>query len=390
MFNLIKQDKSTRARLGQLTTTHGIIDTPVFMPVGTFGAVKSLSNEELEKIGAQIILYNAYHLYLRPGKELIEQAGDMHKFSNWSRAILTDSGGFQIFSLGNHQVKKRNLISAKPLTRVTEAGAHFQSHIDGSKHFLTPEDIIHLQKIIGSDIIMPLDVCLEQPADYAQTKKALDITLDWARRSKAVERSQQLLFGIVQGGSYNDLRKTCAEKLIELDFNGYALGGVSVGEAKDKIYETINFTAPLLPENKPRYLMGLGTPVDLLETVSLGMDMFDCVLPTRNGRNGTAFTGQGKVVIRNARYSSDFRPIDEKCSCSACNNYTRAYIRHLLNIDEILGIRLISLHNIHFYVNLMKQIRRAISEDRFLEFKKEFLGEYNPDGSSGSNSHNQE
>lgn len=378
VFNLSKQDKLTKARLGKLTTAHGIVDTPVFMPVGTFGAVKSLSHKELEEVGAEIILYNAYHLYLRPGKELIEKAEGIHKFSGWNRAILTDSGGFQIFSLGNHQVKKRNLISAKPLSRVTQDGAHFQSHIDGSRHFLTPEDIIHLQKIIGSDIIMPLDVCLEQPSDYAQMKKAVEITLVWAERSKAAKKTKQQLFGIVQGGSYKDLRKLCTQKLIELNFDGYAIGGVSVGEPKEKIYETINFNAPLLPENKPRYLMGVGTPADLLEAVSLGMDIFDCVLPTRNGRNGTAFTKQGKLVIRNAQYSSDFKPIEEDCACLACQNYSRAYIRHLLNIDEILGIRLISLHNVYFYTSLMRQIRQAISEDKFLEFKKEFLSDYNP------------
>ncbi len=376
MINIIHQDKSTNARLGKLTTAHGIIDTPVFMPVGTFGAVKSLSHKELEEIGAQIILYNAYHLYLRPGKELIEKAGGMHKFSSWGKAVLTDSGGFQIFSLGNHQVKKRNLTSAKVLTRITEDGGYFQSHIDGSKHFLTPEDIIYLQKIIGSDIIMPLDICLEQPSDYAQSKKAVEVTIGWAKRSKQVKNSNQLLFGIVQGGSYKDLRQLCARELIELDFDGYAIGGVSVGESKDKIYEAISFAAPLLPKNKPRYLMGVGTPEDLLEAVSLGMDMFDCVLPTRNGRNGTAFTKYGTVVIRNARYSSDFKPIEEDCPCLACRNYTRAYIRHLLNIDEILGIRLISLHNVYFYINLMKQIRQAIEEDRFSAFKKEFLNQY--------------
>lgn len=376
MFTITRQDKITNARLGKLTTAHGIIDTPIFMPVGTFGAVKSISYQELEEIGTQIILYNAYHLYLRPGKELIEKAGGMHRFSGWNKAILTDSGGFQIFSLGNHQLKKRNLTSAKPLSRINENGAYFESHIDGSKHFLSPEDIIYLQKIIGSDIIMPLDICLEQPSDYAQTKKAAEITLNWAKRSKQAKKSGQLLFGIVQGGSFKDLRKLCAEKLIELDFDGYAIGGVSVGEEKGKIYETINFAAPLLPENKPRYLMGVGTPEDLVEAVSSGMDMFDCVLPTRNGRNGSAFTKYGTVVIRNARYSADFRPIEDGCGCLACRNYTRAYIRHLLNIDEILGIRLISLHNVYFYINLMKQIRQAIEESRFSEFKKEFLNEY--------------
>ncbi len=377
MFNLCKKDKLTQARLGKLITAHGIVDTPVFMPVGTFGAVKSLSHTELKEANTQIILYNTYHLYLRPGKEIIEKVGGMHNFSSWDGAILTDSGGFQIFSLGNHQVKKRNLISAKALTRITEEGAYFQSHIDGSKHFLTPEDIIYLQKIIGSDFIMPLDICLEQPADYAQTKKALDITLDWAKRSKKTKTTKQLLFGIVQGGNYKDLRRLSSDKLIELGFDGYAIGGVSVGEEKNKIYETINFTSPFLPEDKPRYLMGMGTPPDLLEAISSGMDMFDCVLPTRNGRNGTAFTKEGKIVIRNAQYSSDFTPIDKDCGCFSCKNYTRAYVRHLLNTDEILGIRLISLHNVFFYVNLMKETRQAIAEGSFLEFKNKFLNNYN-------------
>lgn len=378
MFSLIYKEKHTKARLGKLTTAHGEIDTPCFMPVGTQGTVKAVSPKELHDCGAQVILSNAYHLFLRPGTEVIKKAGGLHNFISWQKPILTDSGGYQVFSLAL-------------LRKIDDQGVEFQSHIDGAKHYINPEGVIEIQADLGSDIMMPLDECVHYPCSKDQAKVAMKRTINWARRSKAalgVRRSalaesqepnpgnRQLLFGIVQGATYEDLRKECAERILEIGFDGYAVGGVSVGEPKNLRYNIVNFVSGIMPQDKPRYLMGVGTIEDIIEAAELGIDMFDCVIPTRYGRNGTAFTSAGKMVIRNAPYIEDFRPLDERCACYACKNFSRAYLRHLFNTDEILGLRLVSLHNIHFYLETMRKIREAIKEDRFKEFKKEFLSNY--------------
>ncbi len=370
MFKIIKKDIKSKARLGEIETAHGSFETPAFMPVGTQATVKTLSNQELTDCGAQIILSNAYHLYLRPGGDIIEAAGGLHKFMGWDKPILTDSGGFQVFSLA-------------VLRKVSDEGVEFQSHIDGSKHFLTPEKMVGFQMTLGSDIMMVLDECVHYPCEYDLAKRAVIRTLDWAKRSvnssqMTVDREdrRQLLFGIVQGASYKDLRKECAERLIEMDFDGYALGGLAVGEPKEITREMTQFTAGLLPEGKPRYLMGVGTPQDLVESVASGIDMFDCVMPTRNGRNGTAFTNAGRVPLRNAENAKDFRPIEDGCGCYTCVTHTRGYIRHLFNVDEILGLRLVSLHNVYFYQSLMSRIRSSIKEGKFFKFKEEFLEKY--------------
>ncbi len=371
MFDLIHQDKNTKARLGKLTTEHGKIDTPCFMPVGTQGTVKALSPAELKESGAQIILSNAYHLFLRPGIEVIKKAGGLHDFISWPGPILTDSGGYQIFSLAL-------------LRKVSDEGVEFQSHLDGLKHFLKPEDVINIQNDLGSDIMMPLDECVHFPCGKDYATVAMERTLDWAKRSKAVisrqssvvRQNRQLLFGILQGATYEDLRKECVDRLVEMGFSGYAIGGVSVGEPKNLRYNIVNFSAGLLPLDKPRYLMGVGMPQDIIEAVGSGVDMFDCVIPTRYGRNGTAFTSEGKLTVRNAPYTEDFNPLDAKCSCYTCQSFSRAYLRHLFNTNEILGLRLVSWHNVHFYLDLMRKIRKAIAQDRFLEFKQDFLSQY--------------
>lgn len=371
MFKLIHQDKKTQARLGKLITACGQVDTPCFMPVGTQGTVKTLSGQELEEAGAQIILSNAYHLFLRPGIEVIKNAQGLHKFISWPRPILTDSGGYQIFSLAL-------------LRKVSDEGVEFQSHIDGMKHLLSPEDVINIQVVLGSDIIMPLDECVHYPCAKDHARLAMARTVDWARRSKKSAMSsspqstdkKQLLFGIVQGATYEDLREECAKEITDLDFAGYAIGGVSVGEPKNLSHDIVGFTAAILPKDKPRYVMGVGLPEDIIEAVGLGTDMFDCVVPTRYGRNGTAFTSEGKLTVRNSPYSDDFRPLDKKCPCYTCKNFSRAYLRHLFNTAEILGLRLVSLHNINFYLGLMRDIRKAIKNDRYTEFKKEFLRSY--------------
>ena len=366
MFNLLRQDKDSRARLGKVTTSRGEIETPCFMPVGTQGTVKALSIRELEEAKAQIILSNAYHLFLRPGMEVIRKAGGLHRFMSWKKPILTDSGGYQIFSLAL-------------LRKVSDEGVEFQSHIDGMKHFLTPEDMVGIQKDLGSDIMMPLDECVHYPCakDYAEI--AMRRTIDWARRSLAVDRSRetQALFGIIQGATYEDLRKDCVKQMLRLEFEGYAIGGVSVGEPRNLRYNIVNIVVDELPVQKPRYLMGVGLPQDILEAVTLGVDLFDCVVPTRYGRNGTAFTSEGKMTIRNAPYIEDFAPLDKECACYACQHYTRAYLRHLFNTEEILGLRLVSLHNVYFYLELMRKIREALREGEFIEFKKDFLKKYN-------------
>lgn len=364
-FELIKTCKQSGARLGRLHTPHGVIETPIFMPVGTQATVKAMTPEELEDMEAQIILSNTYHLFLRPGHELVEKAGGLHKFMNWNHPILTDSGGFQVFSLGD-------------LRKITEEGVEFRSHLDGAKHFLSPERAIEIENALGADIIMAFDECAPYPADREYVKKSLERTSRWAARCKAAHKKpeQQALFGIVQGGMYADLRKQSAEEITAIGFPGYAIGGLSVGEPKPMMYEVLEQTTPYLPEDKPRYLMGVGSPDDLLEGVLRGVDMFDCVLPTRIARNGTAMTSVGKVVIKNAKHFDDFTPLDPNCDCYTCRNYTKAYLRHLYKADEILSSRLMSYHNLYFLIELMKNVRKAIMEDRLLDFKDEFFRKY--------------
>jgi len=382
VFTLIHKDSTSKARLGKLMTAHGEVATPCFMPVATQGTIKTLSNQDMLDCGIQMILSNAYHLYLRPGIDVIKKAGGLHKFMSWSGPILTDSGGYQIFSLAD-------------LKKVKKDGVHFNSHIDGAKHFLTPENVVEIQSDLGSDVMMPLDECLPYPSQRDQVESSIEITLDWALRSKnhftqyAIVQSEAepprrglntqykpMLFGIVQGSTYLDLRKKCIEELVQIDFDGYAIGGVCVGEGGDLILEVTEFTADLLPQNKARYLMGLGTPLDVINAVSKGIDMFDCVVPTRNGRNGQAFTENGPLQLRNSPYADDFSPIERGCDCYACKNHTRGYIRHLFNTSEILGLRLVSLHNIHFYATLMRNIQKAVTSDNFLGFKSEFERSY--------------
>lgn len=364
-YELIKTCKQSGARLGRLHTPHGIIETPIFMPVGTQATVKSMTPEELKEIGSQIILSNTYHLYMRPGHELIKRAGGLHKFMNWDKPILTDSGGFQVFSLG-------------PLRKIKEEGVEFRSHLDGSKHFLTPEKAMEIQNALGSDIMMAFDECAPYPADREYVKNSLERTTRWLKRCKDAHNNtdKQALFGIIQGGMYKDLREQSAKEITSIDSPGYAIGGLSVGEPKPLMYDVLEHTTPFMPKDKPRYLMGVGSPDDLVEGVIRGVDMFDCVLPTRIARNGTAMTSQGKVVVRNATYAEDFTPLDPECDCYACKNYSRAYIRHLIKANEILGARLITTHNLHFLLNLMKQIRQAIMEDRLLDFRNEFFAKY--------------
>ena len=365
-YELLHECKQTGARRGVIHTPHGDIQTPVFMPVGTQATVKSMTPEELkEMVKAEIILSNTYHLYLRPGSKLVREAGGLHNFMKWDRAILTDSGGFQVFSLG-------------PLRKITEEGVEFKSHLDGSKHFLSPEKVMEIENDLGADIIMAFDECVEYPATYEYTKQSMERTTRWAERCKIAHKDveKQGLFGIVQGGFYKDLRSKSAEDLIKLDFPGYAIGGISVGEPKEEFLDILQYTAPLLPKDKPRYLMGVGTPDYLIEAAMAGVDMCDCVLPTRIARNGTAMTSKGKVVVRNATYERDFTPLDDECDCYTCKNYTRAYIRHLIKTNEILGVRLLSIHNLRFLVRLMEQVRQAIEEDRLLDFKNEFYKKY--------------
>lgn len=364
-YELIKKSSETGARLGKVHTPHGTFDTPVFMPVGTQAAVKAMSPRELKEIGAKIILSNTYHLYMRPGHELVKQAGGLHGFMNWDGAVLTDSGGFQVFSLCD-------------LRKITDDGVTFKSHLDGSSHFITPEKAIEIENALGADIIMAFDECAPYPSEHEYAKEAMERTTRWAKRCKEAHRNteKQALFGIVQGVTYKDLREESAKRLVELDFPGYAIGGLSVGEPAELMYEVLDYTVPFLPENKPRYLMGVGSPDYLIEGVIRGVDMFDCVLPTRIARNGTVMTSGGKVVIRNATYEREFSPLDPECDCYTCRNFTRAYIRHLIKAGEVLGIRLTTIHNLRFLINLMGKIRKAIEEDRLLEFRKEFYGKY--------------
>lgn len=363
LFQVVYKDPGTQARVGRLATSHGDIETPCFMPCGTQATVKALSSETLEAMGAQIILANAYHLYLRPGEEVFEKVGSLHDFMNWKGAVLTDSGGFQVFSLA-------------PLRKVTDEGLFFQSHIDGSKQFLTPERIVQFQLLLGSDILMVLDECVGYPIGRKETKEAMDRTHAWAERSqkefeaKRTEEKQHL-FGIVQGGVYPDLRRESCERLIGIPFQGYAIGGLGVGEPKEFFQEIVPLCTERLPIERPRYLMGIGTPEDILEGITAGVDLFDCVLPTRNGRNGQVFTSRGTMNLRNAPYAREPLPIEEGCLCMACSGYSRAYLHHLLLAKEILGVTLTTIHNLSFYLRVMKESRAAIQEGRFGEFREE-------------------
>lgn len=354
-FEILQTDPASQARLGRLQTPHGVIDTPVFMPVGTQATVKALRTDDLMRCGASIILGNTYHLSLRPGHELIQQLGGLHRFMGWPRSLLTDSGGFQVFSLGK-------------LARVTEEGVAFQSHVDGSRHLMTPERAIAIQLALGSDIMMALDECTSYPVTYDAARLSMQMTCRWARRClAAAEARHGGLFGIVQGSIYKPLRDACVQELCGDDFDGYAIGGLGVGEPRDVMYDLVAHTAGQLPTPQPRYLMGVGKPQDLLQCVRLGIDMFDCVMPTRNARNGFLFTSEGRVVIKNAQYRSDARPLDPACDCYTCQHHSRAYLRHLFIAGEILGLHLNTLHNVTYYLRLMAQIRQAIRDGRLAE-----------------------
>ena len=357
--------KQTGARLGVLHTPHGDIETPVFMPVGTQGTVKGMSPEELVSMGAKIILGNTYHLHLRPGDDIVAEAGGLHKFENWPGAILTDSGGFQVFSLGG-------------IRKIKEEGAYFRSHIDGSSKFISPEVSMDIQHNLGSDIIMCFDECTPYPCDYNYAKRSMEMTLRWAQRCKDHHHNEenQSLFGIVQGSMYKDLRVESAKRTVAMDFPGYAIGGLSVGEPADLMYDILEATVPYLPEDKPRYLMGVGTPGYLIEGAKRGIDMFDCVYPTRIGRNGTIMTSQGRIIVRDKKYERDFTPMDPECDCYACRNYTKAYVRHLIKANELLGLRLTTWHNLHFLLKLMEKVREAIANDRLGDFAEEFYAKY--------------
>lgn len=359
-YELLKEDSRSKARRGRLHTPHGTFETPMFMPVGTQATVKTLSPEELYDMGSQVILANTYHLFLRPGSDLVRKAGGLHRFMNYRRGMLTDSGGFQVFSLG-------------AMRKITEEGVLFRSHIDGSKQFLSPEVSMHVQEDLGADIAMAFDECIPYPSDEAYTKRSTVRTLRWAERCLAAHtREDQAVFGIVQGGMFPDLRRENALALQELDFAGYGIGGLSVGEPKPVMYEILDRTTDFMDKQKARYLMGVGTPDCLVEGINLGVDMFDCVFPTRVARNGTAMTGRGRLVIRNAVYAEDFRPIDEHCRCYTCRNFSRAYIRHLFKAEETFGLRLLSIHNLHFLLDFVRQIREAIEAGAFPEFRRHF------------------
>jgi queuine tRNA-ribosyltransferase len=385
MFELLAQDRQSKARRGRLTTAHGAIETPAFMPVGTQGSVKAVSPRELRELNAPIVLGNTYHLFVRPGIEVIKHFGGLHKFMTWDRPILTDSGGYQIFSLAK-------------LRKISEDGVQFQNHVDGMSAFISPEIAMEIQAALGSDIAMVLDECPPWPCEYDYAAKSGEMTTRWAKRCKeAVEAAvsaatqnnaavtaatteeeppRQLLFGIVQGATFEGLRQQSAQSIVDLDFDGYAIGGVSVGEPEEEMFRAVKSSEPLLPNDKPRYAMGLGTPPQLLELIAHGMDMFDCVLPTRLARNGTAFTSTGTINLKNAEYTKDKRPIEDNCDCTSCREFSRGYIRHLIKAEEILGLRLITLHNLHFYLDLMRQARGTIDKGTFDEFRREFVLNY--------------
>jgi queuine tRNA-ribosyltransferase len=363
-FEILARDPKTSARCGRLHTAHGVIETPIFMPVGTQATVKCMTPDEMRDLKAQIILSNTYHLIIRPGMDLIIKAGGLHKFMNWNGPILTDSGGYQVFSLAK-------------LRKISPEGVQFQSHVDGATLFLGPKESIAAQVALGSDIVMAFDECPHYPCDREYACSSLDLTLQWAARCREQELSDgQLLFGIVQGSVFPDLRERSARELVAMDFEGYAIGGVSVGEPEPEMMRQVEMTAPFLPENRPRYVMGVGTPPQMLEMAARGVDMFDCTLPSRVARNGTIFTGQGTYAIKNSKYREDFGPLEEGCECYACRNYTRAYIRHLYRTSEILGLRLMTWHNLHMYLETMRRARAAIATGDFEEFRREFTAAY--------------
>ena len=382
MFELLSRDDTSKARRGRLTTPHGVIETPAFMPVGTQGSVKAVSSRELVELEAQIVLGNTYHLFVRPGLDVIRKFGGLHRFMNWDGPILTDSGGYQIFSLAK-------------LRKITEEGVNFQNHIDGSPAFISPEIAMEIQATLGSDIAMVLDECPPWPCEYDYAARSLEMTHRWAKRCLSVAAGvspapslsaadtaattggkQQMVFGIVQGATFEELRRTSAQTLAAMDFDGYAIGGVSVGEPEPEMMSAVEWSEPHLPENKPRYAMGLGTPPQLIELIARGIDMFDCVLPTRLARNATAFTTSGTLNLRNSEFTAQTGPVEEGCACEACRGYSRAYIRHLLKAEEILGLRLLSIHNLHFYLDLMKRARAAIEDGSFPEFRNRFVSGY--------------
>ncbi len=370
MFTVKKTDRETKARAGILSTPHGAVETPHFMPVGTQGTVKTVSPQELCEAGVQIILSNTYHLYLRPGDQLVKEAGGFHKFTGWHYPVLTDSGGYQVFSLAE-------------LRKISDEGVRFQSHLDGSYHDFTPERIVDIQRNLGSDIMMVLDECSPYPCTYETAEKANERTVRWAERSfKRFEETDpplgqpQSIFGIIQGSTYEALRTVCAKRLMDIPFDGYGIGGLAVGEPKIVMLEMTECSTDLLPKNKPRYLMGVGKPEDIIEAIALGVDMFDCVIPTRNGRNGTVYTHRGKMIIKNRPFEKDFIPIDEHCECYTCRHFSRAYIRHLFHAEEMLGLRLATIHNLYFYMTLVKQAREAIMKGIFQQWKNDFLNTY--------------
>jgi queuine tRNA-ribosyltransferase len=366
MFELLKQDSTTEARLGRLTTARGIVETPVFMPVGTQASVKALDTRELEEIGTQIILGNTYHLYIRPGLDIITAGGGLHGFMNWHKPILTDSGGFQVFSLAK-------------IRKIKTHGVEFRSHLDGSLLFLGPKESMEIQRVLGSDIAMVFDDCPPHTATPREVRAAVERTIRWAGECREQPRAKgQLVFGIVQGGADRGIREECARAITALGFDGYAIGGVSVGEPEPEMLRAVEFTTPFLPKDQPRYAMGLGTPAQMVELVARGIDLFDCVLPTRVARNGTAFTCKGAISLKGGGYKADFRPIEENCECFACQRFTRAYLRHLLNVNEILGLRMLSVHNSYLFVKLMADIRSRIAAGTFAEFRREFIGNYVP------------
>jgi len=366
MFQLLQTDSTTKARLGRLTTTHGVIETPVYMPVGTQGSVKAIDPRELEEMGTQIILGNTYHLNIRPGMDIIRAAGGLHQFINWQKPILTDSGGFQVFSLAK-------------IRKIKTHGVEFRSHLDGSPLFLGPKEAMEIQRTLGSDIAMVFDECPPHDAPLREQRHAVERTIRWAKECREQPRAEgQLVFGICQGGSNAELREQCAKALVGMEFDGYAIGGVSVGEPEPEMMKAVELAEPHLPASKARYAMGLGTPAQMVELIARGVDMFDCVLPTRVARNGTAFTCKGQFGLKGGAYKADFRPIEEGCECFACRHFTRAYLRHLLNVNEILGLRMVSVHNSHMYLRVMADVRAALAAGTFGDYYREFIANYTP------------
>jgi len=373
-YHLIHQDKHSGARLGEIITPHGTFPTPMFMPVGTLASVKTMAPEELDEMGANIILANTYHLWLRPGEELIEEAGGLHKFMNWDKGILTDSGGFQVFSLAD-------------MRNISEDGVRFKNHLNGAQMFLSPEKAIAIENALGPDIMMSFDECPPFFESYDYVKKSVERTSRWAERGLKAHKNPdwQALFGIVQGAGFKDLRQQSARDLVSMDFPGYSIGGLSVGESKEEMNHVLDFTTPLLPENKPRYLMGVGSADALIDGALRGIDMFDCVLPTRIARNGTIMTSHGRLVVKNAKYAHDFGPLDDNCNCYTCRNYSRAYVRHLIHTNEAFGMRLATYHNLYFLLHLMQQVREAIANDALLEFREAFFEEYGYNAANAKN-----